>query len=381
MPRVRFESEWPTWAARCLPTLFFIFAVAFPYSGNACVGEGCLRIWSTEDGGGALTMQWDFAQKIPTFKICCNGTPDCIYTNIDPGFMAPLEEIPGSGYHALVDGTTVIVEIVMSTPGLAMSLNGQRLDQPGEQAVIGTMPDVHNHPSWQLQVPCTELGDYDISFRLKARPPSVYADSEVLTLIVTNVTPTPPAGTPTPTPTASPTATPLPCDGDCDQSTSVTVDEILICVNMALGTDDQCHACDEDDSGAVTVDEIITAVNMALEGCPESPVIMLAEVQNQILTPKCAIAQCHDAASANGNLVLEEGASEAQLVNVVPTVPLAAQAGQLRVDPGRPEKSFLLIKLTGPPPGAGSRMPLDADPLPSGEIQLITDWILQGAQP
>ncbi len=230
-------------------------------------------------------------------------------------------------------------------------------------------------------MPCTEVGDYDISFRLKARPPSVYADSDVLTLTVTNATPTPPVGTPTPTPSPSPTATPLPCEGDCDQSASVTVDELLICVNMALGADDECHACDEDDSGTVTVDEIISAVTMALEGCPEPPVVTLAEVQDQVFTPKCAIPQCHDAASATGNLLLEAGASEAQLVNVVPSVPLAAQAGQLRVDPGHPENSFLLIKLTNPPPGAGSPMPLGEDPLPPEEIQLVTDWILQGAQP
>ncbi len=150
MNRTRFKRDWLTWVARRLPILFFILAVTFPSRSSACVGEGCLQIWSTEEGGGALTMQWDFAKKIPTFKICCNGSADCIYTNIDPGFMAPSQAIPDSGYYALVDGTTVIVEVVMSTPGLVMSLNSQRLDQPGEHAVIGTMPDVHNHPSMAI---------------------------------------------------------------------------------------------------------------------------------------------------------------------------------------------------------------------------------------
>ena len=65
----------------------------------------------------------------------------------------------------------------------------------------------------------------------------------------------------------------------------------------------------------------------------------------------------------------------------VAAVTLRPEAGQLRVDPGRPDNSFLLIKLVGPPLGAGSRMPLLGDPLDAGQIQLVADWILQGAQP
>jgi hypothetical protein len=60
-----------------------------------------------------------------------------------------------------------------------------------------------------------------------------------------------------------------PCVGDCDSLVSVTVDEIITCVNIALGNSppDTCSACDGDGSGTVTVDEIITAVNNALNGC------------------------------------------------------------------------------------------------------------------
>jgi hypothetical protein len=47
----------------------------------------------------------------------------------------------------------------------------------------------------------------------------------------------------------------------------------------------------------------------------------------------------------------------------------------LRVDPGHPENSFLLVKLEGPPPDQGSRMPLTGAPLTDAEIQRIRDWI------
>jgi hypothetical protein len=63
------------------------------------------------------------------------------------------------------------------------------------------------------------------------------------------------------------------CAGDCDGSGDVTVDEVGVTVNVALGDVDvsACTAGDTDFSGAITVDEIIAAVNSALNGCPPEP--------------------------------------------------------------------------------------------------------------
>ncbi len=60
------------------------------------------------------------------------------------------------------------------------------------------------------------------------------------------------------------------CVGDCDGSGQVTVDEIIVMVNIALGTADiaQCPVADPNADGQVSVDEIVTAVNAALNGCP-----------------------------------------------------------------------------------------------------------------
>jgi hypothetical protein len=70
------------------------------------------------------------------------------------------------------------------------------------------------------------------------------------------------------TPTPTPIPTPRPCIGDCDEDGSVTVDEIIITVNSALGTT-QPSACPRGvPSGAeVNVALIIQAVNNALTGC------------------------------------------------------------------------------------------------------------------
>jgi hypothetical protein len=48
----------------------------------------------------------------------------------------------------------------------------------------------------------------------------------------------------------------------------VTIDEILVMVNIALGNSDlQCPAADCNGDGEVTIDEIIKAVNNAFNGC------------------------------------------------------------------------------------------------------------------
>jgi hypothetical protein len=52
------------------------------------------------------------------------------------------------------------------------------------------------------------------------------------------------------------------------------------------------------------------------------------------------------------------------------------------VTPGAPEKSYLLSKLLGTQSqvgGSGSQMPYGASPLQQAQINLIQQWISQGA--
>ncbi len=76
---------------------------------------------------------------------------------------------------------------------------------------------------------------------------------------------------PSPTPTATPT--PAPCVGDCADDAAVTVDELLMMVNIAVGNMamSECENGDGNDDGLITVDEILMAVNNALNGCSFSP--------------------------------------------------------------------------------------------------------------
>ena len=60
------------------------------------------------------------------------------------------------------------------------------------------------------------------------------------------------------------------CPGDCGRNGEVTVDELIIGVNIALGSArlDQCSAMDSGADGEVTINELVSAVNAALNGCP-----------------------------------------------------------------------------------------------------------------
>lgn len=78
--------------------------------------------------------------------------------------------------------------------------------------------------------------------------------------------------TETPTPSETPTATPTPppeCGGDCDGSATVTIDEVITLVNIALGDRPvaDCPRGDSDRSGEIEVADIVTAIAGALSGC------------------------------------------------------------------------------------------------------------------
>lgn len=61
------------------------------------------------------------------------------------------------------------------------------------------------------------------------------------------------------------------CAGDCNLNADVTIDELLVMVNAALGSMQPaaCLAGDANADGQITINEIIAAVNNSLNGCRE----------------------------------------------------------------------------------------------------------------
>jgi len=77
------------------------------------------------------------------------------------------------------------------------------------------------------------------------------------------------------------------CVGDCGGDGTVTVDELLTMVNIALGNalDSACLAGDADNSGDISVNEIVAAVNNALNSCaPTGPTPTPTPTQTPPLT-------------------------------------------------------------------------------------------------
>lgn len=358
------------------------WAIACPTPGTACVGDGCINVYSTAPGGGALTTSWNFAEReIPTFEAFCQSG-QCLFSAIDPGFLAGFPP-PPAGYHVVEDGVRVSLEVIARDAAATIRIGGQAIGVGGS-ALIGTTPDLHNHPSWQLLLPQGEHGEYAIEFRLTTDAAG-YANSEPFVARLTNQSI--PTSTPSPTRPPTPTIPPLgPCVGDCDGDGRVTIAELVRGVNGALGGAG-CDAFDRDGDGIISISDLVAAVNSALYGCQvaatPTPTVeaRLGRIQETIFSPSCATVTCHDSTSRSGNLSLEPGDSHAELVGVEPDVDTARDAGLLRVNPGDVDNSFLWIKLIGPPPAQGARMPMVGAFLDEAEMDLVRRWIEAGAPP
>ncbi|HEX5717945.1 MAG TPA: hypothetical protein VF179_17430 [Thermoanaerobaculia bacterium] len=109
---------------------------------------------------------------------------------------------------------------------------------------------------------------------------------------------------------------------------------------------------------------------------PEGPAFTFAQIQSQIFTPTCAKAGCHAASAASGEMILEAGQAYGQIVNR----PAVGNSSLDRIEPGDPERSYMIKKLRGDPDITGERMPLDnPGSLTQEQMDGIVGWILAGA--
>ena|SRR5579863_9542144 len=108
---------------------------------------------------------------------------------------------------------------------------------------------------------------------------------------------------------------------------------------------------------------------------PGSPLTAdFQSIQDNVFTPICT--RCHSGAAAPEGLQLDAGHSYALLVGV----PSAEVPGFERVQPGDPDSSYLILKLEGASGIVGGRMPFGGPYLPQSTIDVIRQWITNGAQ-
>jgi hypothetical protein len=99
----------------------------------------------------------------------------------------------------------------------------------------------------------------------------------------------------------------------------------------------------------------------------------LQSIQDHVFTPICT--QCHAGAAAPLGFRLDQDSAYAMLVNA----PSSEAPGLQRVTPGDPDASYLIQKLEGRA-AVGAQMPLGQPPLPQATINVIRQWIANGAQ-
>ena len=99
----------------------------------------------------------------------------------------------------------------------------------------------------------------------------------------------------------------------------------------------------------------------------------LQSIQDNVFTPICT--RCHIGASAPEGLRLDAADSYSLLVGV----PSAEVPSLLRVMPGNPDESYIVLKLQGSPGIVGGQMPLGGPYLPQATIDVIRQWITDGA--
>lgn len=128
-------------------------------------------------------------------------------------------------------------------------------------------------------------------------------------------------------------------------------------------------------------------VSMPGSGCsdqatdpPVSVQPTFSSIRVNIFAKNCATSSCHSTLWQRGGLDLEGDAAYNHLVGVPPTTLAALDKGMLLVSPGKPDSSFLLVKLTDPAPEEGERMPSSNERLSDQEIEAIRTWIANGAQ-
>ena len=94
-----------------------------------------------------------------------------------------------------------------------------------------------------------------------------------------------------------------------------------------------------------------------------------------ILKKKCVM--CHLTGQEPGKMKLPPRTAYASLVGMK-----SLETPLNRVEPGKPDSSYLVRKLEGTHGevgGSGERMPMSGDPLPPADLATIRRWIEQGA--
>ncbi len=109
-------------------------------------------------------------------------------------------------------------------------------------------------------------------------------------------------------------------------------------------------------------------------GGPPDPNATFTRVQGEVFSVSCALSGCHSGASPTGGMNLTAGVAYGNIVRV----PSTERADLNRIEPGDPDRSYMVKKLRGDPDIVGSPMPLIGS-ISAAQRQLVIDWVRRGA--
>ena len=101
----------------------------------------------------------------------------------------------------------------------------------------------------------------------------------------------------------------------------------------------------------------------------------LSNIQATIFTLNCAVSGCHAGSNPQQGQDLSAGQSFSNIVGVRSM----ERPDLFRIAPGDPDNSYLVQKIMGAPDIVGARMPLGRAPLSAEQINLIREWVAEGA--
>jgi hypothetical protein len=234
--------------ATLLPTFTSTAAQAQTLAvGNASGAAGqqvTVSVTLTSGGASVQGTQNDIAFAVPLAVVAkTNGKPDCT-VNADINKGATLFAFRPNG----CTGTAC-------TSFRALVLATDNVDQIPSGSVLYTckvnIDTGAANGDYPLAITGVILSDPNGNYI-----PGATGNSGTITVTTPTRTLTPTI-TKTPTPTATRTATP--CVGTCHGGSAVTVDELLVMVNIALGNTvvSACRAGDANSDGAITINEVL----------------------------------------------------------------------------------------------------------------------------
>lgn len=155
-------------------------------------------------------------------------------------------------------------------------------------------------------------------------------------------------------------------DSDSTEPYSVSWDTTTVAngqVSLTAEAEDEAGNIGVSGAVAVTVDNAVP--------------VTLSQIQGDVFGPRCS--GCHSGPTSNtlpsGMNLTSTANSYAALVNK----PSLQQGALDRVEPGDPDASYLIRKLEGGPGISGSRMPQGGPYLNQATIDMIRQWIADGA--